>query len=229
MPLNEADLVAFYLDFPLHFPPPGCKNHPHLSGSCSPVSGRKRDIQRYMKSGKKQTPSWSDVKTAIASLDQSDLLDLISDMYHLSKDNKDFLHTRFSIGDDLLTPYKKIIHECMHPDILNEPIRMLRAKRAISDYSKAIRNAKGEAELLTYFVECGHKFTLYYGDIDEDFYDSLVEVYAQAIKKVLTLPVREQDDYRKRLKKIMISADGIGWGYHDGLCDEYYEVFQDDK
>jgi len=80
------------------------------------------------------------------------------------KDNKDFLHARFSIGDDALTPYKKIIKEWLYPDILNEHVRILRATRAISDYSKAIRDAKGEAELLTYFVECGNKFTLDYGD-----------------------------------------------------------------
>ncbi|MBA4396639.1 MAG: hypothetical protein C0394_04555 [Syntrophus sp. (in: bacteria)] len=58
-----------------------------------------------------------------------------------------------------------------YPDILNEPVRILQAKRAISDYPKAIRDVNGEAELLTYFVEWGHKLTLYYGDIDESFYD----------------------------------------------------------
>jgi hypothetical protein len=64
-----------------------------------------------MKSKKKQKPSWLDVKAALVHLDQQDLLELISDMYNLSKDNKDFLHTCFSIGDDILVPYKKIIEE----------------------------------------------------------------------------------------------------------------------
>jgi len=179
-----------------------------------------------MKSKMKQTPSWSSVKTALERLDQQGLLELISDIYDLSQGNKDFLHTRFSIGDAILAPYKKIIKECMYPNIPNEPVRILRAKRAISDYSKAIRDAKGEAELFVHFVECGHKFTLYYGDIDENFYDSLLEVYGQAIKKVLALPDNEQDNFRKRLKKIMLSSNGIGWGYHDGLCDEYYSSFK---
>lgn len=177
---------------------------------------------------KKHTPSWYDVKAAIASLDPQVLVELISNMYDLSKGNKDFLHTRFSIGADILAPYKKIIKACMFPDIQNEPVQIIRAKRAISDYSKATRDVKGEAELLTYFVECGHKFTLDYGDIDEDFYDTLVEVYSEAIKKVLALPTPEQGDFRKRLKKIMLSSEGIGWGYHDGLCDEYYGAFKDE-
>jgi hypothetical protein len=182
-----------------------------------------------MKNNKKRMPSWSDVRAVLARLGQPDLLELISDLYRLSKDNKVFLHTRYAAGDDVLGPYKKIIKECMYPDVLNEPVRIPRAKRAISDYSKAIRDGKGEAELLTYFVECGHKFTLNYGDVDEDFYDSLMEVYGQAINKVLTLPDHEQGDFRKRLKKIMLSSNGIGWGYHDSLCDDYYGSFKDDE
>jgi hypothetical protein len=181
-----------------------------------------------MKSKKKQKPSWFDLKTALARLDPQGLLELISNMYDFSKDNKNFLHTRFSIGDDILEPYKKIIKECMYPDIPNESVRIMQAKQAISDYSNAIRDAKGETELSTYFVECGNRFTLDYGDIDGDFYDSLMEVYGQAIKKVLTLPDHEQVDFRKRLKKIMLSSDGIGWGYHDGLCDDYYGSFKDE-
>jgi hypothetical protein len=82
-----------------------------------------------MKSKMKQKPSWSDVKTALERLDQQGLLELISDIYDLSQGNKDFLHTRFSIGDAILAPYKKIIKECMYPNIQNEPVRILRAKQ----------------------------------------------------------------------------------------------------
>ncbi len=52
-----------------------------------------------MKSKKKQKPSWLEVKAALAHLNQQGLLELISDMYNLSKYNGDFLHTCFSIGD----------------------------------------------------------------------------------------------------------------------------------
>lgn len=169
------------------------------------------------------------MKAVLARLDQLDLLELVSDLYLLSKDNKDFLHTCFSIGADILTPYKKIIKTSMYPDIQNEPVQIIRAKRAISDFSRANRDLKGEAELLTYFVECGNRFTIDYGDIDEDFYDTLVEVYSEAIKKVLALHTPEHVDFRKRLKKIMLSSEGIGWGYYDGLCEEYYNSFHDDE
>lgn len=183
-----------------------------------------------MSKAKKRDPSWSDVKESIASLDKSELIQLIATLYGLSKSNRDFLHARFSIGDDPLAPYKKIIEECMFPDVFrNKPIQISAAKKAISEYSKAVGDAKGEAELMTYFVECGNQFTCEFGDIDEAFYDALLRMYERTIKKVLSLPDEEQHEFRKRLKTIMVTSNKIGWGYHDGLCDQYYAGFPDDE
>jgi hypothetical protein len=174
-------------------------------------------------------PSWSDVKKSTASLGKSELIQLIASLYRLSKGNRDFLHVRFSIGNDPIGPYKKIIEDCMYPDVFkNKPIQISTAKKAINEYSKAIGNAKGEVELMTYFVECGNQFTVEFGDIDEGFYDALLRMYARAINKVLSLPKEEQNEFRKRLKTIMVTSDKIGWGYHDGLCDQYYEAFPED-
>ena len=63
---------------------------------------------------------------------------------------------------------------------------------------------------MIYYVECGNKFTLDYGDVDEFFYDALIEMYKRAIKKVTEIPKKRQGSFRKRLEKIMKSSDGIG-------------------
>ena len=118
----------------------------------------------------------------------------------------------------------------MFPDVFkNKPIQISTAKKAINEYSKAVGDAKGEAELMTYFVECGNQFTVEYGDIGEGFYDALLRMYARAINKVLTLPEEEQHEFRERLKTIMVTSDRIGWGYHDGLCEQYCEGFPEDE
>lgn len=149
------------------------------------------------------------------------LIQLIASLYKLSKGNRDFLHARFSIGDDPIAPHKKVIEDCMFPDVMKDkPIEISTAKKAINEYSKAVGDAKGEVELMTYFVECGNKFTVEFGDINEGFYDALLRMYHRAIKKVLTLPDEEQREFRERLKTIMMTSDGIGWGYHDGLSDQ---------
>ncbi len=165
----------------------------------------------------------------MAGLDEKQLIRLVSDLYGLSKENRAFLHSRFAIGDTL-GPYKKTIEACMYPDVYsNKPVQLSKAKKAISNYSKAVGDPLGEAELMTFFVECGNKFTVDFGDIDEAFYDALNRMYRKAIDKVLTLPEEERGEFQSRLEAIMTSSSNIGWGYHDMLCDDYYDAFPEKK
>jgi len=120
-----------------------------------PVSKQARE-----KSGKKM-PSWSDIKKALAGYDRAALIGLISDLYVSSVQNKSFLHARFSTGPDALKPYLKIIDDTLYPDILsNKPIQIAKAKKAISDYTKAAGEPKGILELMVFFVETGTEFTV---------------------------------------------------------------------
>jgi hypothetical protein len=165
----------------------------------------------------------------MGGMDKEQIVTLVSDLYRLSKENQAFLHARFGVGDDPLGPYKKIIDACIYPDILrNKPVQISKAKHAISSYTKAVGDPRGEAELMIFFVERGNDFTLDFGDIDEAFYDALNGMYRQAIDKVLSLPEEDRQEFRNRLKEIATSSSGIGWGYHDNLCDDYYEGFPDD-
>ncbi len=160
------------------------------------VLGVKRDSGRHI---------WSDVKAAIADLEEKQLIKLISDLYSLSKENQTFLHARFARGGDTLGPYKMIIEASMYPDVYRKkPLEVSKAKKAISSYSKAAGDPFGIAELMVFFVECGNSFTVDFGDIDEAFYDALNRMYRRAIDKVLSLPEEEQDGFRERLQEIKV-------------------------
>lgn len=182
-----------------------------------------------VKKKKQQEPSWKDIKNIIDQFGKKQLINLIRDLYRLSSDNKDFFFTRFSIGNDPLSKYKKIIQDSVHPYLEDgETLDIGKAIDAINRYSMAVDNPTGEAELRIFYVECGNNFTLSYGDIDEDFYDAMLEMYEYATETVLELPAQEQEKFKSRLQEIMKSASGIGWGYYDGLCDIYYEAFPKD-
>ena len=179
---------------------------------------------------KKKTPSWIDVKRNIKSFNNAQLLELIGDLYRLSENNKEFFHARFSLSEDPLESYKRIIQDAIHPYLEdNETLDIGRAEDAIERYSKAIDDVKDETELMVFFVECGNNFTLSYGDIDDEFYDSVLRMYEKTIQNVTELPTEEQKIFKERLHEIMDSASGIGWGYHDGLRELYYESFPDDN
>ena len=177
---------------------------------------------------KSKKPSWIDIKKSIGNIEHSQLISLVKDLYELSKENGTFLHARFSDRDSSLRQYKKVILHSLYQDVMDEEddFEFERANKAINDYANATRDDEGIADLMIYYVECGNKFTLDYGDIHEIFYDALIDMYQKAIEKVRKMPKMKQESFQKRLRKIMESAHGIGWGYYDGLCDLYYQAFE---
>jgi hypothetical protein len=178
------------------------------------------------KSNEQPKPRWPAVRSAISGFDRAALLELIRDLYGLTESNQRFVDARLGLWRAPLAHYKEVVAECMYPDVFRKrPIQISKAKKAISEYRKAARNARGEIELMVHFVECGNSFTLEYGDIDEGFYAALVHMYAKAIKAIKDLPDPEQPAFRDRLWELAKSADGIGWGYYDGLCDAFFSAF----
>ena len=69
-----------------------------------------------MASQAKSQPTWTDVKAKLASFDRKGLLGLIQDLYAAHKDNQMFLHARFGLGEDALSPYKETIARWLWPD-----------------------------------------------------------------------------------------------------------------
>ena len=181
-----------------------------------------------MKKQKSRNPTWTDVKKSIKDLESSHLLELVKELYALSDGNKNFLHARFNGSATSFKKYRKIILDSLYLDVLddNDNFDFEKADNAIKTYAKATNDNEGIADLMIYYVECGNKFTLDYGDINEAFYDTLVKMYGKAIKTVCKMPKKKQEPFRKRLEKIMKSADGIGWGYYDDLCHFYHEAFE---
>jgi len=125
------------------------------------MSPKKTTISKAAAKLPRKKPTWSDVKAAIANYERPALIGIISDLYAYSTPNKNFLHARFSLGSDALKPYKKIIEDALFPDVMaNDSVEIATAKKAISDYGKAVGDPKGMLELMLYFVECGARFSL---------------------------------------------------------------------
>jgi len=174
--------------------------------------------------------TWSAVKSALSGSGREALLGLVKDLYGLSASNKQFVDARLHLGRDPLVQCKKVVAECIAPDVFSrKPIQIAKAKKAISDYRKAACDDRGELDLMIHFVECGNQFTLEYGDIDEGFYDALVNMYVRAVKATKDLPLPERRSFQDRLRALSVSSEPIGWGYHDGLCDAYSSAFPEDS
>lgn len=161
---------------------------------------------------KKNSPSWSDVKTKLSDFDRAGLLGLVQDLYAASKDNKVFLHARFGLGDDPLEPYKEVITQWINPPDYRKPQSVAKAKKAISDYKKALGQPDGLAELTVFYCEEVFDFLAGCGMDDEGFYDALVRMFEQALKYVLALPAAQQAALLARLDRVRLLGHNVGWG-----------------
>lgn len=169
---------------------------------------------------KKSTTSWSDVKARLADCDRAGLLGLVQDLYAASKENQAFLHARFALGGDVLKPYKATIDRWLWPDVFkNQNTSVSKAKKAISDYKKAIGQPEGLAELMVYYCERAAGFSDDVGLQDEGYFDALVRMFEQALKVIHSLPQDAHADLLDRLDAVRRICHNFGYGVGGDMDD----------
>jgi hypothetical protein len=169
---------------------------------------------------RRSTPSWSDVKAKLADFDRADLIGLVQDLYAASKDNQAFLHARLDLGDDVLKPYKATIGRWLWPDVFrSQDTSVAKAKKAISDYKKAVGHPEGLAELMVFFCEHAAGFSNDVGLQDESYFDALVGMYGQALKGLDALPEERRSALLGRLDAVRRLGHNLGYGVGDNMDD----------
>ncbi|MDP1549140.1 MAG: hypothetical protein Q8L97_03110 [Nitrosomonas sp.] len=178
---------------------------------------------------KKNSVSWSDVKTKLADFDRAGLLGLLQDLYAANKDNQTFLHARLNLGDDVLKPYKTTINRWLCPDVLrNQDFSIAKAKKSIADYKKAIGQAEGLAELMVFYCE---RATGFIDDVslqDEGYFDALVRMFEQALKTIASLANSQRPPLWDRLDAVRRACRDLGYGVDDDMEDLLAEYRADD-
>lgn len=167
---------------------------------------------------KKTTPGWTNVKNRLADIDRAGLVALLHDLYTASKDNQTFLHARFALGDDVLKPYKIVIDRWLWPDAFkNQNTSVVKAKKAIADYRKAIGQPEGLAELMVFFCECAAGFGSAVALQDEGYFDALVRMFENALKTIAALPEDRRADLMARMHAIRQLGHRVGYGVGDAM------------
>ncbi len=169
---------------------------------------------------RKKKPAWSDLKRHLTDLDQPALLGLIRDLYAVNKNNQAFLHARFAIGEEVLGPYKATIARWVCPDVMsNQDISISKAKRAISDYKKAVERPEGIAELATFYCESCATFLGFCCVDYEEYFNALVCMFEQALKAIIVLEPSQRSAFVERLERVWSEGQNWGWGVGDDMGD----------
>ena len=173
-------------------------------------------------SSRRASPSWSEVKRKLAEFDRAGLLGLLKDLYLASKENQAFLHACFAIGDDVLKPYKATIDRWLWPDVFKrQDISVAKAKKAVSDYSKAVGDSGGLAELLVFYCERATGFCNDVGLQDEGYFNALIRMFEQALRTINGLPEGQRPALLARLDTVRKTSHGFGFGVGDDM-DELF-------
>lgn len=165
------------------------------------------------------------LKKRLAELDRKELEQMLCDIYKNCEQAEQMLNLTLldeNYGRKLLEQYQDKLDKIFFPkDIIRTGFSLSMAKKVLSDFKKVCDNIELISELKLYFVECGTEFTNMYGDIDERFYN----VVGNAFHDVIEIVSDDKELFEKwndRLAGVVSESDGIGWGFHDYLEDEYY-------
>lgn len=176
----------------------------------------------------KSSPSWNDVKTKLKDFDCAGLLGLVQGLYAANKDNQNFLHARFGLGDDVLKPFKATIVRWLRPDLFKRhDTSVAKARKAISDYKKAIGQPEGLAELMVFYCEQASGFSNDAGHQDEGYFDALVRMFERALKIIASLTQAQRLRLWTRLDTVRRISHNFGYGIGDTLGDLLAE-YRDD-
>ncbi|MCK6391538.1 MAG: hypothetical protein L6Q40_11060 [Azonexus sp.] len=169
----------------------------------------------------KSKPTWSDVKSKLADFDRAGLQQLVADLYAFHRDNQTFLHARFGLGESPLEAYKQRIQVALAPDISrkrNANISVSAAKKAISEYNKAVGDPLGILELRLFWCETAVKFSMDYGYGDIGYLDALALQYSEACIVLSALDEPLLENTIERLTNIRDDAQ-MGYGIWDYMAD----------
>ncbi len=170
------------------------------------------------KAARKTSPSWGDVKAKLADVDRAGLIGLVQALYVASKDNQAFLHARFTLGPDVLKPYKVTIDRWLWPDVFkNQDTSVAKAKKVISEYKKALGQPQRVAELMVFYCERASGFCADIGYQDDGYFDALVRMFEQSLQMIATLSDTQRPALWARLAQVRRTSDNFGYGVGDDM------------
>jgi len=104
------------------------------------------------------------------------------------------------------------------------------AKRAISDYKKAVGDPAGLTELMVFYSECASSFTSEYGNDDVGYYNVLIRMFEEALQCATNLPDDQEKGFFARLEDVRDVCHQFGYGVGDQMDDLLMEyTHRDDE
>jgi hypothetical protein len=174
--------------------------------------------------------SWTEINKQLQELSPERFIELLKGLYALPAQNKAWLSAKLlpivqdtKYQEDCRTKIVRYVYK-ETKGIPHMP-RFNDAKKVISEYRKSTGDLRGTLDLMLTYVERGHAFTNDFGDIDEPFYDKLINMLEHFSVELSRSPAKYElyELFRSRLMA-MRKTSNIGWGYGDFIQDTVDEL-----
>lgn len=161
------------------------------------------------------------LKKHLASLPKEQVIDVLLELYDARKEAKDYLEFYLAPNSTAeLEKRKKEIKKEFFPERgFSEKPSFIKCRRVISDFQKMHSSPADVADLMLFYIEQGCEYTITYGDMWEQYYDTLERNFAKAIDFIFLNQLLA--NYTERIERIIQSVSHCGWGFYDCLQDIY--------
>lgn len=168
----------------------------------------------------------TELKKRLNEYEHKELIELVVEIFKANKEVQNYLSSKF-LGDEVIEEIYKVARKKIKDEFFPErgfgKLRLADAKKEITAFKKATKDDKRTVDLMLFYVEQGVDFTCSYGDINENFYSSMVKMFDQVAMEC----DRDEELYQEfstRLRNVISNTEGIGWGFHEALVDCYYYI-----
>lgn len=163
------------------------------------------------------------IRSLLADLERGELLEIVSELCKLSKQNKQFVEVfvQGSGAVDYSTIVrdapKKIFGKFYTPSGNPRTPKLGEARKIVNETAKMLKGQTALiAELKLYFVIVGTKFTGQFGDMYDGFYSSMESMFESFLKEIAAKPELLKT-FMDELWTIHHTSRMMGWGYQDQL------------
>ncbi len=164
------------------------------------------------------------LKKLLLTMQKDEIIEVILELYSARKEAKEYLDFYVEPNEkEKLQEYKHIIQQEFYPSGRREPkFRFSVCRKVISDFKKLKPSAEALAELMVFYMENACKVTHDYGDLWEQYYDTVEGNFDKTLKFIKANNL--WDKFDSRLQKCVYWASDSGWGFCDSIAGLYDEV-----
>jgi Zn-dependent M16 (insulinase) family peptidase len=149
-----------------------------------------------------------EVKSRLNTLDKTEIIKLISEMYKKIPSAKNYLDI-YATGDikELTEKYKKEIEKYIYPSGSNLVLKESEARKLIRTVRK-MKVVELNIELELHYVACCLDVIADFGYWDENYYLSIDRMYNSAVAGIGELGL--EDEYADRLENLFLKGSEFG-------------------